>query len=112
MHLSQPIGAGAFEGQHGMSLAIPSVMSVAEILSVIACVETSGDACAMTGRETGANARPAITGITSSQRIVKLRFTDVDSHPHAAKVSLSLTWKGYLVTIEPDQITHACLCAG
>jgi hypothetical protein len=29
----------------------------------------------MTGRETGANARPAITRIASSRRIAKLRFT-------------------------------------
>jgi len=42
-HLSQSIGAGAFDGQHGMSLAISSAMSLAmaagDISSAIACIE-------------------------------------------------------------------------
>jgi hypothetical protein len=33
----------------------------------------------MTGRETGANARPAIRKIASSRRMVKFRFTELDS---------------------------------
>jgi hypothetical protein len=33
----------------------------------------------MTGRETGANARPAIKTIASSRRMAKLRFTDLSS---------------------------------
>ena len=72
-HLSQPIGGeGALDGQHGMSLAISSVVSEADMSSATACIDTSeATGCAMTGRETGANARPAITGITSSQRMAR-----------------------------------------
>src|SRR5712664_1680143 len=101
MHLSQPIGAGAFDGQHGMSPAISSVMSEADILSAIACIDTSGDVSAMTGWETGANARPAITRIASSRRMVKLRFTNPDSHkiaanerlrpPHSVEIPVTVT---------------------
>src|SRR6267142_5085333 len=79
MHLSQPIGAGAFDGQHGMSPAISSVISAADISSVITCIDASEDICAMTGRETGANARPATTRIASSRRMVKFRFTELGS---------------------------------
>ena len=78
-HLSQSIGAGAFDGQHGMSLAISSVMADGDISSAIACIDTSADVSAMTGWETGANARPAITRIASSRRMVKFRFTGLDS---------------------------------
>jgi len=78
-HLSQPTGVGAFDGQHGMSPAISSVISEADILSAIACIDTSEDISAMAGRETGANARPAITKIASSRRMVKFRFTELDS---------------------------------
>jgi len=78
-HLSQPTGVGAFDGQHGMSPAISSVISEADILSAIACIDTSEDISAMAGRETGANARPAITRIASSRRMVKFRFTELDS---------------------------------
>jgi hypothetical protein len=71
-HLSQPIGAGTLDGQHGMSLAISSVISEADMLSAAAWIDTSEAAgSAITGRETGANARPAITGITSSQRMAR-----------------------------------------
>src|SRR6267378_5931382 len=87
-HLSQPIGAGAFDGQHGMSLAISSVVADGDISSAIACVETSGDVSAMTGWETGAKARPAITRIASSRRMVKLRLTNPDSHKIAANERL------------------------
>jgi hypothetical protein len=78
-HLSQPTGVGAFDGQHGMSLAISSAMADADISSAIACIDASEDISAMTGRETGANARPAITMIASSRRMVKFRFTKLDS---------------------------------
>jgi hypothetical protein len=36
-HLSQ--STGAFDGQHGMSLAISSVVAEADISSAIACIE-------------------------------------------------------------------------
>src|ERR1700704_3947003 len=88
MHLSQPIGAGAFEGQHGMSLAISSVVFAADISSVMACIDTSEDISAMTGWETEANTRPAISRIASSRRMVKLRLTEPDSHKIAANERL------------------------
>ena len=93
-HLSQSIGAGAFDGQHGMSLAISSAMSLAmaagDTSPAIACIEACEGISAMTGRETGANARPAITRIASSRRMTKVRFTKLDSHNLAAKGSSSL----------------------
>jgi hypothetical protein len=71
-HLSQPMGAGALDGQHGMSLAISSGISEADMLSAAACIGTSeASGCAITGRETGANARPAIARITSGQRMAR-----------------------------------------
>ena len=79
-HLSQSTGTGAFDGQHGMSLAISSVISEADTSSAIACIDMSEGAAAMAGRETGANARPAITKIASSRRMVKFRFTVPESH--------------------------------
>ena len=78
-HLSQPASVGAFDGQHGMSPAISSVMADEDISSAIACIDASEDISAMTGRETGANARPAITRIASNRRMVKFRFTELDS---------------------------------
>ena len=84
MHLSQPIGAGAFDGQHGISPAISSVVSAADISSVMTCIDASEDISAMTGRETGANARPATTRIASSRRMVKFRFTELDSRNQVA----------------------------
>src|SRR5882724_8008946 len=87
-HLSQSIGAGAFDGQHGMSVAISSVDGNADILSAIACIDMSEDVSAMTGWETGAKARPAITRIASSRRMIKLRFTNPDSHKIAANERL------------------------
>jgi len=74
-HLSQLTGAGAFEGQHGMSFAMSSDMAADGVSSGIACIDTSEDIPAMTGRETGANARPVAIRITSSRRMVKLDFT-------------------------------------
>ena len=78
-HLSQPTGVGAFDGQHGMSPAISSVISEADILSAIACIDMSANEAAMTGWDRGANARPAITRIASSRRMVKFRFTELES---------------------------------
>ena len=79
-HLSQSTGASAFDGQHGMPLAISSVIAEADIASVIACIEASEDTFAMTGWEIGANTRPAITRVASSRRIAKLYFTGLGSH--------------------------------
>ncbi len=87
-HLSQPTGAGAFDGQHGMSLAISSVVADADISSAVACIDASDAVSAMTGWETGANARPAISRIASSRRMVKLRVTNPDSHRIAANERL------------------------
>jgi hypothetical protein len=68
-HWSQPMGAGAFDGQHGMSFAIWSIVSDEDISSAIAGIEACADACAMTGREAGASARPAIIKTASSRRM-------------------------------------------
>jgi hypothetical protein len=79
-HLSQSTGSGAFDGQHGISLATSPVMAMAmamaDISSGIACCEPCEDAAAMTGRETGANARPAIIRTASSRRMVNLKCTE------------------------------------
>ena len=48
-HLSQSTGAGAFDGQHGISFAISSVVADGDISSAIACIDTSEDVSAMTG---------------------------------------------------------------
>ena len=88
-HLSQPTGDGAFDGQHGMSLAISSVVADDDISSAIACIGPPEDVCAMAGRETGASAKPAITRIASIRRMVKVRFTELDSHSLAAMESSS-----------------------
>jgi hypothetical protein len=42
----------------------------------------------MTGWDSGANAMPAIIRIASSRRMVKLRFTNPDSHKIAANERL------------------------
>jgi hypothetical protein len=75
-HLSQSTGIGAFEGQHGISLAIASVMPIDAISSAAAGIDTSEDIFAITGRETGANARPAIIKTANSRRMVNLRCTE------------------------------------
>ena len=76
-HLSQSTGAGAFDGQHGISFAISPVAADGDNSSAMACIEAWKDASAMTGWETGANARPAIIKTASSRRMARLRFTDV-----------------------------------
>ena len=72
-HLSQSTGAGAFDGQQGISLAISSI--VADISSAIAGVEAWEDAPAMTGEDSGANTSPAIMTIASRRRMVIWQFT-------------------------------------
>ncbi len=93
-HLSQSTGAGAFDGQHGMSSATSAITSAdisAEVISgeviggdvissAIAGMGPCGDVAAITGRETGANARPAIIRIASKRRMAKVRFTVANSH--------------------------------
>ena len=69
-HLSQSTGAGTLDGQHGISFAISSVVADGDIASAIACIEAWEGAPAMTGWETGANARPAIIKTASSRRMV------------------------------------------
>jgi len=88
-HLSQPGGIGAFDGQQGIPLAISSVMADAAMSSAIACTDASDDASAMTGRDNGASARPAIIKTASNRRMAKLRFTGLDSHKWAAMQSSS-----------------------
>ena len=96
-HLSQPTGIGAFDGQHGMSVAIASE-AVADMESedadmdssdmdmssvIIAASEAiaiSEAAPAITGRDNGASASPAIMTIASSRRMVIWRFTHPQSH--------------------------------
>jgi hypothetical protein len=75
-HLSQSTGNGAFDGQHGISLAIASTDAAT---SVSACIGSELVA-AITGRDTGAKARPAIIKTASSRRMVKLRVTQLDFH--------------------------------
>lgn len=78
-HLSQPMGAAAFGGQHGMSTAISSDIAVAAVSSIIAiCAST--DAPAITGRDNGANASPTIVKIESIRRMVVWLFTPSSSH--------------------------------
>ncbi len=88
-HLSQSIGAGDFEGQHGMSFAISSALADMDISSAIADmdissaiagIDASEAAPAMTGRDSGANISPAIIRIASSRRMVIWRFTPSKSH--------------------------------
>jgi hypothetical protein len=86
-HLSQSIGAGALVGQHGMSLAISTVGADGDISSDVACIEAWEATPAITGRETGAKARPAIVNAASSRRMASVRFTTLSSHKFAAMES-------------------------
>ena len=79
-HLSQSTGAGTLDGQHGMSFAISSVVADGFTASAIACIAASADIPAMTGWESGANARPAIIKTASSRCMAKLYFTGLGSH--------------------------------
>ncbi len=69
-HLPQSTGAGAFDGQHGISLAISPDMADGDISSA-ACI----DVAAITGNNIGPNARPAITSAASIWRMTKTTFT-------------------------------------
>ena len=74
-HLSQSTGAGAFDGQQGMSPVISSAIADMDISSAIADSEASEVAPAMTGEDSGANTSPAILAIASRRRMVIWRFT-------------------------------------
>jgi hypothetical protein len=54
---------------------LSSAVADMDISSAIAGIDTSGAAPAMTGRDSGANTKPAITAIASSRRMVIWRFT-------------------------------------
>ena len=96
-HLSQSIGDGDFDGQHGMSPAISSIMAESDISdaaisdgvisSAAACCVVCDDVAAITGRAAGANARPAIISIASNRRMAKFRFTRQNSHKWATMES-------------------------
>ena len=85
-HLSQSIGA--LDGQHGMSFAISSAVADMDISSAIADIDASEVVPAMTGRDNGAKANPAIMKIASSRRMVIWRFTPTKSHRTAQIDSL------------------------
>ena len=70
-----------------MSFAMSSDMAADGVSSGIACIDSSEDIPAMTGRETGANASPVAIRIASRRRMAKLRFTNLDSHKFAAMES-------------------------
>lgn len=70
-HFSQSIGAGAFDGQHGMSFAMSS--AVATISCDTAAIAPADGDSAMTGRDSGANARPATIKIAIKRRMVGWR---------------------------------------
>jgi hypothetical protein len=86
-HLSQSTGAGALAGQQGMSLVISSAAADGDISSDVACIEASKATPAMTGRESGAKARPTIVNAASSRRMARVRFTRPSSHKPAARES-------------------------
>ena len=69
-HFSQSIGAGAFEGQHGMSLAISSAVADIDTSSATAAIDESEAVPAMTGRDNGPSTSPTIMKIASSRRMV------------------------------------------
>jgi hypothetical protein len=86
-HLSQ--STGALAGQHGMPLAISSAVADIAISSAIAAIDPSDGIPAITGRDSGANASPAITKIASSRRMAVWRFTPSKSHRWPEIESLS-----------------------
>jgi hypothetical protein len=77
-HWSQPIGAAAFDGQHGMSLLIPPAMdissAVADVSSAIADIDTPEGVPATAWRDSGASTSPAITEIASRRPMSRRRF--------------------------------------
>lgn len=69
-HFSQS-GAGAFDGQHGMlsaiwSIVVAAISDVAKSCDMAAIAPAAGGDSAMTGRDKGANARPAIIKIATN----------------------------------------------
>ncbi len=88
-HWPQSIGACAPDGQHGMSLAICSVTAGGSASSAITCVEAPKDDFAITGPEIGASAKPTITRIAKSRRMVIWQFTPLNSHRLAQVGSLT-----------------------
>ncbi len=98
-HLSQSTGDTAFDGQHGISLAISSIVSAdisGDVISdgiISSAIGRTGpceDVAAITGRDTGANARPAIIRIASNRRMAKFRFIGRNSHNWATMESSSV----------------------
>ena len=77
-HLSQSSGAGAFDGQQGISLAISSIIADGELSSAEAGADTSATDPDMAGRESGANARPTTTRIVRKRRMVGMAYTRFD----------------------------------
>lgn len=84
-HLSQPMGVGAFDGQHGISSIVASATADADMSSIVADIDasgmdssdiivsdidTSGMEPAMAGRANGARTRLAVMKIASSRRMV------------------------------------------
>jgi hypothetical protein len=109
-HLSQSTGAGPFDGQHGISLAISSDIAGGDISSAMACIGTSEGVAAITGRETGASARPAITRIASRRRMAKFRFTSLGSHKLTAMKSSRICYRGFNRTgVDRYQIVNRAL---
>jgi hypothetical protein len=88
-HLSQSMGIGAFDGQQGMSFVISSAIAGVDMSSAIADIDASEAVPAMTGRDSGANAKPAIIRIASSRRMVIWHFTPAKSHRYVKIESLS-----------------------
>ena len=74
-HLSQSIGAGALEGQHGMSPAISSDVADIDISSAIADIGASEGVTVMTDRDNGANTSPTIKETASRRDMVVWQFT-------------------------------------
>jgi len=68
-HLSQSNGATALAGQHAIASPV-SAIADAGISSSIAETEASPVVPAIAGRDSGERAKPAITRIASSRRIV------------------------------------------
>jgi hypothetical protein len=102
-HRSQPIGADAFDGQHGILFAIAAIavaagafiaaMSDIDMSGIamsdieasdaeISDIETFGIAPVIMGRDIGADTRPAIIKTASSQRRVIWRMVIGPFTPH------------------------------
>jgi hypothetical protein len=71
--LSQSIGAGAFEGQHGMSPAISSSAPDIDISFAIEAIDGSDAMPAMTGLDSGASTIPAIAMIAKNRDRTRCR---------------------------------------